>query len=315
MVKIRFYDPDDKPKAPAAHKPAFTTAPKKGLTLDWPRELQWRESPFTTLMLLPAHQYIVGQDAARQAINLFFIKEQWFGTISGEPGSGKTFLLQWLSEELQPYKDRYSVHRFDASLTPEQFSQELSEPYSTLLTKYRGTDPAALAEFLQRRAKRKLVLLIDNGNALGPLEPYLLALRDKLGAVIIIAGTKPHAIAPDALKVTLTHLSTEEASKLVEKRIARVGGSGIAPFSPLLLNELWLASRSNPVTFLQFCNETAMKIALKQISVQEREEQLQKQLIPDLKGSKKVSKPTKDAPVDKKKSLSPYDDLINDLLG
>jgi hypothetical protein len=310
MVKFRFYDPDEKPaeqEHPKHAEPVTIHVQKKGFTLDWVHDLGWRENPFTQLTPMPVHEFMVNQDATRQAINLFFIKEQRFGTITGDHGSGKTFMLQWLAEELHPYKDRFEVHYFDAAAcTVEQFTEKLTKHHSSFFSSYKGNSPEKLVHFLEGKLKHKLVILVDNANDLGALDHYYKALYAKMQAVIILAGTKPAQLAEDSLNATLVQMSAHDASKMVEKRIGKVGGAGIKPFNHRLLEEVWVAAKCTPKTFLDYCNETAMKVALKQIIIEEESsapvERAAEKPVKDSKKSVKIDK--------KAASKNQYDDLI-----
>ena len=136
MVKFTFFDPDkDKPKEqpkPQAQPEKPANQPqKRGLVLDWVHELDWSENPFTQFKASPSHEFMVNQEKARQQINLFFIQHSSFGTITGEEGEGKTFMLLWIKEELEHYKDRYSVYFFDSSSSIEEFSKQLTQQYSS----------------------------------------------------------------------------------------------------------------------------------------------------------------------------------------
>ena len=282
MVKFKFYDPDDEKAghktsqpAPSVPSAAMTTsAPqasagasqsKSGFTLHWIHELGWRMNPFTELRAKPAHVYVVNQDTARTHINLFFIKEKQFGTISGGPGSGKTFMLSWLAEELQPYGDRFCVCGFDGSAAAETVISKVCSPFESFLSKYKGESPEELSAFIASKAKRRLVILVDNAENIPEKSlAYYKQLLTQNQAIVIFAGQSPPKISADDLQVTLAHLTPQDCEKILERRIAAAGGRGIEPFNSTFVAELWKASKNSLNTFMSLCNETAMKIALKQ---------------------------------------------------
>ena len=310
-MKFTFFDPDkeDKPKEqpkPAA-APQVSQPQRRGLVLDWVHELGWSENPFTQFKASPSHEFMVDQERPRQLINLFFIQHSSFGTITAEEGEGKTFMLQWIKEELEHYKDRYSVYLFDSTESIEAFSKELTQQYSKLLSKYKGTTPEELAAYLKQKATKRIVLLVDNIDDNEQLRPYCKALVDS-GAAAIVSSEKPAAFMKDELSVKLHSLSAADAEALLEKRIQAVGGSGIEPFRKKLVEELWKVSKQNPVQFLKYCNETAMKIALKQITLPEEEK--------PAKGAKKGKEPKEIKPEPEQKESkqrSAYDNLIEGL--
>jgi hypothetical protein len=316
-MKIRFYDPDDKPKTPPV---------SKGFTLTWERDLGWKQNPFTELTALPAQQYIVNQDAAREAANLFFIRSATFGTIRGGQGMGKTFFLTWLAEQLAAYGDTFLVYRFTGNSSVEDFTSALTKPYAGVFSRYSGETPQEFVEFVREKRKKQLVLLIDDADSLGTLEPYVRATVEHLGARLILTGIRPPALFPDTLNVQLTAMTPADALKLVEKRIAAVGGTSHKPFTPTFIKEVWGAANANPATFLVYCNETAMKIALKQVVLQDEfsAENLVEAAKTEEKPAKKTAKKTakkksaaKAAPETPKpvaKTASQYDDLISGLV-
>lgn len=330
MVKFRFYDPDEdeKPSRPASRPsynafapevPVGSSKPISGLTLDWVHSIGWRTNPFTQLSPKPAHAFLVGYESQRQDINLFFIKEFTFGTVTGESGMGKSFLLQWLSEELAGYGNRFETHLIDARNGVAAFTSAIVSKHETLLKKYRGASPAEFLQFLKQNVKnpKRMVILVDNADELGDLEPYLLAIMDNNLGSVILAGKKPKPLADDKLRVRLTSTDWQDALKLIEKRVQAVGGSSYKPFTPKLIEELWSASKGNFVLFFGFASETAMKIALKQIVIDEEAPEeflLRARSTPpdDSKNSKSKSKDSDDKKGGKKQK-NIYDDLISGL--
>lgn len=333
MVKFRFYDPDDKPtsvtpapsdapSAVSAAEPERTVpvqvmpSPPKGVvahrnsgfTLHWVHQLHWHKNPFTELTPKPAHVFVVNQDAARQHINLFFIKEKQFGTLSGAKGMGKTFMLTWLAEELQPYGDRFLVFGFEGSTPLPMILQKLVSPHEGLLAKYKGNSPEELSIFLSARAKRRIVILVDNADSLpDQTAVYYKQLLAHNNAIVILAGQNPPKLAHDDLQAELEPLKSHDVVKLLERRIAAVGGAGTQPFPTQLIEELWRASDRNLKQFIDYCNETAMKVALKQFVVPE-EPAAAEPAAPEKKSGAKPVKKTASKPEPKKQS--PYDDLI-----
>jgi type II secretory pathway predicted ATPase ExeA len=245
-----------------------TTLAQTGFTLHWVHELHWRQNPFTQLSVKPAHVFIVNQDAARQQINLFFIKEKQFGVIHGPPGSGKTFMLTWLAEELQPYGDRFMVYGFEGNAPTTTIIEKLVAPHQTLFHKYKGSTPEELSAFLLARSRRKMVILVDNADELtDQTAVYYKFLLAHNNAIVILTGAHPPALAREDMSVPLPPLHAKDVLKILERRISAVGGSGYLPFVENLVEELWRASGNNLKRFFEYCNETAMKVALKQLTI------------------------------------------------
>lgn len=82
---------------------------RKQFTLDWHKELGWKENPFTQQCLEPIEYFITGHEEERQKLNYFVIQHQPFGTISADKGCGASTMALWLRDELQKYKRRTSV--------------------------------------------------------------------------------------------------------------------------------------------------------------------------------------------------------------
>lgn len=309
----------EEPAAKVDAKPApKPSGEKRGFTLEWISELGWSGNPFTEAQPRPAHEYIVDQETARQEINLFFIKGSGFGTITGEKTSGKTFILAWLAEELAQYQDKFTIYTFTGGTTPAQFSHEITRPYAKLFSKYHGKTPEELAAYVSLKSMRKLVILIDDADTLGALERYLAALVTDGHAIVVIAGTKPKAFLKDELGTKLRAFFAKDALALLEKRIVAVGGSGIEPFDEKLAQELWKASKQDVPTFLRYCHETAIKLALKQLTLektaQDKEHEEAHAKTPAKKVAKKGAKAKEEPKTEKdSRKKSPYDDLISSL--
>jgi len=244
------------------------------LVLDWQKKLGFTKDPFSS-DATPTRLYVVGLEQLQERINLFLIKDERFGTISGPRGMGKSILLQWINEELAPQKSHNQVFINAKDTNREEIvSRLLAEKLSFLEKKF--NNPLKLAselqerELLQRLAKeQKNIFLIDNAGALGKPELALLQIiLDKTPTDIILSDTHErlsHLQFPmaDKLKLQLPRYTHEQLRRLIELRIKGAGGSGIFPFSEEDIEYLVKKSDGNPQDLLELARERAIEKSLK----------------------------------------------------
>jgi type II secretory pathway predicted ATPase ExeA len=245
------------------------------LVLDWQKKLGYAKDPFDSMML-PASRFLVGMHELQERLNLFLIKEERFGTISGEHGTGKTLLLQWMNEELAPQKSHLQ-QLLDGKMKRDEIVNTLLETRLSFFEKKLGgklklPDDERERELLQRLAKEaKNVLLIDNAGSLGRHEVELLAeIGVKTPTYIIIADTEerlkklqlPESLI-DRLKLRTPQLTGEQLADLLQRRIEAVGASGTFPFDDEELKGLIKRADRNPAKLLALGRERAIELSLK----------------------------------------------------
>ncbi len=296
-MKISFYDPDDN------KKPSTSKRTDESFTLDWVSELGWSDNPFTQ-----HKHFIAGMEEERQEINLFFIKKLRFGTIKGPSGTGKTTLLNWLADALNPQKD-FTVHRVDAAHIKDaaHLRVTLADKVRGFFGKGKALELNELFSLLQKKAGSHYVLLVDNAHELTKQEAKLVESLTELPASILCAGESVSAFSKeDELELTLGKRTAHEYELILKQRIESVGGEDIKPFTVSVVKHL--AEESDDTReFLALAHETAIAIALKQITLEEETppEQVAEE------AEKKASSRTKKGVKGRKRTK--YDDLIESL--
>jgi type II secretory pathway predicted ATPase ExeA len=247
-----------------------------GLVLDWQKKLGYKSDPFDVAVPVPAAKFIIGMHDLQEKVNLWLIKDERFGTVAGEKGTGKTMFLQWMNEQLAPQKS-HAQHYLDASIMKKE--QIITTLLSTRLTLFERMSKAPLKAsaqeqenmILQRLAQeQKNVLLVDNASSLGKQElEFLMTVISKTPTHVLLADTQSHlnklnlASFSDKLKLEVPSYSNSQLTELLEKRIRAVGGSGTFPFDDEEVSKLIKKADRNPAKLLQCARERAIELSLK----------------------------------------------------
>jgi hypothetical protein len=235
----------------------------------WVRRLGYRNDPFVGV-LLPVTPLVVGLREAQDRIAHFLLRDDRFGTISGEHGTGKSTLLSWTKEHVAPTS--HDEYLFAGAASRADIVWQLLAPRLSFFEhRFGGWRKRPLAEqeqlLFSRVAKQKLVLLIDDAGSLGEQErAFLETLLQKTPARIIVADT-PDRVGiispgiPDHLRVKLPPLSRDELTQLLKLRIGAVGGKGMSPFSDEDVHGFLLAAKHTPGKLLALAREKAIAYA------------------------------------------------------
>lgn len=251
------------------------------LVLNWQRKLGYQKDPFDTNIPTPVKKYIIGTEHLQERLNLFLIKEEQFGTISGEKGCGKTMLLRWMDEELAPQRSHMQQY-MDAKVmhAPDTIVSTLLKNRLSLLEKglrkfMKGKkDPRQ--QLLQHLAKeKKTVLLVDNAGYLNDAGIALFAeIKEKTRTHIIFADTAERlkrlglgdAKLHDTLKLALPTYTGQHCHDILQRRIEGAGSSETYPFSEQEVQRLAKHADNNPTKLLQGARERAIELSLKTVS-------------------------------------------------
>lgn len=279
MVRIHFYDPDteehplERKEDSKGKNESAANLLARGPGIDWIGQLGWRENPFTPFPVRPAQQYFVGHDDARKHISDFLARGENLAAITGVLGIGKTMFLAWITEELAQRPRDYRIVTLVATESVAAATAALAKPYKGVFSGYSGETNEELAEYLTKKEKKRLVVLIDDAEKLGEIEPLVKALLESPRISIILAGERVPVVRPGAIPIPLEPLSAVHAQLLLETRIRGVGGRGFEPFTARAIADLWKASQGDPIRFLKYAEETAMRVSTGQIDLNEKEEE------------------------------------------
>lgn len=246
---------------PQTFKNNITGRSIMALVLDWQKKLGYRHDPFDMRIPQPVKQHIVGTYDLQERINLFLIKEEQFGTITGEHGTGKTMLLRWVEEELARHKTH--TQQYIDARGKESLLGALSR--RTLLQRvFKRSAKQPRDELLRRLAKERRVILIDNAGHMSADDLVLLAdILSKTPTVALLADRDLRLPAfHDRLKATMPKYGAAELTEMLRRRIEAAGGRGTHPFDAAELERL-IRKAENPAKLLQLARERAIELSLK----------------------------------------------------
>ena len=254
------------------------------IQLDWKKRLGYAKDPFEPVVHKPVRNFITGLDKEQEKVTLFLIKQEQFGTIAGEHGSGKTTFLKWMQAEIgHKMRPHYVDANFSSSyselfqailpLTVTSIKEKLYK--ISFLRKKMGKKLEVSREEEQQKLLQKLkrkshVILIDNPSALKAEAFELLKLiLEKTSCHVIFADTQEslkklplEAPFTDKLKLKLPTYTKEDLITILEKRIQLVAKSqGTFPFEKKHLDKL--TRETNPARMLANAKELAVELSLK----------------------------------------------------
>lgn len=231
--------------------------------IDWKRKLGYNADPFER-----ERHALVGREEERKRLNIFIIKQQRFGTISGGDGTGKSALLSWLREELRQHK--LDVISVSGAATHEEFLAPFLHRGFSFYERF--TKPKhskrEREDLAIKRTRGRVVLLIDDAEKLSKEEKeflqHLLEARSEVQLIIALPRVlKEHAsYGEDALALELEPLG-EEIVPMLAKRIALVGGVGTFPFAEADLKKIAKQAKGDAPRALDIAREQAIERSLK----------------------------------------------------
>ncbi len=232
---------------------------------DWQKALGYRRDPFGESKRVA--DIIVDRDQERERLNLFIIKGRRFGILSGPDGNGKSTLLRWLDGHL----DRSLLLGREAAAHRKAFVEALLRKALGPLERLRKVELKGEeldAFLLERLAKRRLALLIDDAEALTKENLALLyRIIERCPDVqTIIALERPlkehEALGKDELGLSLEGMGKEAMAALLERRIGLAGGEGSHPFDERELARLAEQAKGNPAKLLALARDRAIELSL-----------------------------------------------------
>lgn len=242
-----------------------------GFVLDWQKKLGYRSDPFVPEPRKRVHDFFVARKRERELINLFIIKQDRFGIISGSSSIGKTTLLRWIEEELEhkvnvlflkgsilSNKKLFLETLIKKSLNPiewlikrdEKLSRDEKEPF-----------------LLQKLKKRQLIILVDDARNLSSDNIVLLQRILNSSSRVQIIFTLERVLkmheefAHDSIHLSLKPLSEKERSELLKKRLELVGTVDSFPFDSQEMKRL--VATENITILLKEARDKAIELSLK----------------------------------------------------
>ena len=232
-------------------------------THEWLQQQGWKENPFT-LKILPVA--FVGYSDQLKRLTRHISEGHKFALVIGATGSGKTTLLALLRDELSR---EYDVIYAPKPPNMEELTELILERYPrSVFQRLMGkrVNIHGLHEYVNKRAKRKLLVLVDEGHEaeVKDLE-WLRTVTDQCDKVqLVLAGlpTLDELLRRNletlrsrvTTRVELVALSETEVRDLVRRRIESFGGSDIKPFTNEVLGDIYRRSGGFPREVLKQCD-------------------------------------------------------------
>ncbi len=235
-------------------------------TKEWFQEVGWNTNPFT-LTISPS--LFVGYKEQVDKIQNHLQELHKVALVTGPTGAGKTTLLKWLSKQLQNCHVKYlsKPPKNPADLITIFTSDEFSPSIWDRILR-REPNLYNLSEYVSiRMPDRQFVLLVDEAHE-APIEvlEWLRVLNDHIDNMSLVLAGLPifEDILKDKLqtfykrittKIELTTLTHDETEQLIKRRIGNVGGEGMEPFTPEIIEDIYMKTGGFPREILKACDQ------------------------------------------------------------
>lgn len=239
----------------------------------------WSSNPFT-LTISP--DLMVGYPEQTKALLSHIHNFHKFALVTGHTGSGKTTLLLWLKTQTQAYKKFIPYYIPKSPRSEKEFLvliRSLIKPNVLDRILYRNLSFFNLSKFIKRKIKKKhLVLFIDEAHesSLDVLE-WIRTVTDSIPNMsVIFAGLPafenfiesklPTLAMRITTKVFLNSLTRTETEDLIRRRIDKVGGDGLKPFSIEAVDEIFKITGGFPREVIKLCDKLVHEASVSNIS-------------------------------------------------
>ncbi len=232
------------------------------------KKFGWRSNPFTFTI---SPDLMVGYGEQSNALLQHVFNDHKFALISGPTGAGKTTILLWLRAQLKAYRRFLPIYVPKPPRNVEELVDLLvSFVGKGLLEKIlrRKITQYNISEFLSSKLKgKRLVLLVDEAHeaSLEVLE-WLRTITDNVDSMcLVLAGLPvlkdvlnrnlPTLLMRITTEVSLNSLNRIEVEEMIRKRIDKVGGDGIKPFTTDAIDEIYRHTGGFPREVLKLCDK------------------------------------------------------------
>ncbi len=279
---------------------------------EWFSQMGWEKNPFT-LEIYP--DLFVGHEEKVSLLYRHINEGHKHMLITGPTGSGKTTLLRLLSKKYNvlyfpkpPLNEEELVSVFRTTLLKPSFFQRIAGDAE--LTLYNLAD-----RFNCRYSGSPVLLLIDEVHETNVhVLEWLRALVDQIEGVTVILAGLPKFKTENlkqleslsqriVLHVELGPLTKDDVFTLIKKRISKVHGQGIDPFTLDTIEEICTRSGGFPREVLKLCDSLVHRAVERKLTI------IDKSYFKQEPPSRRTTESYKDVQLTKKQ-----EDIINLLL-
>ncbi len=239
----------------------------------------WSSNPFT-LTISP--DLMVGYSEQTEALLYHVFNQHKAAMVIGPTGAGKTTILNWLNAQIKAY-NKYKSYYIAKPPTKKEdlielFKHHLGYNFIDKM-KFNKIDMNNITRFLTRKTlKEKTIFLIDESHecSLEVLE-WLRTINDIVPNLILVFAGLPtfekkiETDLPTLLmrvntRVYLDSLTEVETESLIQKRIDRVNGDGIKPFTREAVIKIYEITGGFPREIIKVCDHLVREAAKKNIT-------------------------------------------------
>ncbi len=226
---------------------------------------------------------LVGYERERNEIKGFIEREGRICLILGQTGVGKTTLMKWVESNMKGNRNYITLYL----PKPPRNEDSLLEIFLHNIVKRSVFDVIFrrriilhdLHEYIRRRCKKRILLLIDEIHETGDeVLQWLKSLVDHVDMQLIIAGLPEfyEKIERTFLErvdpvITLRNLTRDEVMQLILKRIESAGGSGISPFTEEAIDEIYSVTNGVPREVIRICDKALYQAAAERRNIISRD--------------------------------------------
>ncbi len=243
------------------------------------KNLGWSQNPFTITI---SPDLMVGYTEQTETILSHILNFHKVGMVIGPTGSGKTTLLNWVNNNVNSLDDFCAYYVPKPPVAKEELVSLFKMTLGfNILDQVRFSNLSVLniqKYLLKKTRKLKTVFLIDEAHecSIEVLE-WVRTINDMIpNLMLIFAGLptfekKIESDLPTLLmrintKVYLQSLNEIETEALVRKRIEKVGGKGIEPFTHDAITKIYEVTGGFPREIIKVCDQLVREAVKRNVS-------------------------------------------------